>query len=96
MPYNLSTINNATNFFELTAAVNSLSDNLLSIFILIVVFFSLYYMFRNNEPIKAIVSSMTITTAIAVFLFVLGMITNAILLPIVILEAVVVLILILK
>ena len=79
MTYNTTFMNNTPSIIEFYAGINTASDNVLSITLLLVMWVVIFISMKHFDTKVVFLSASTTTTIVAIFMFVLGWIPLAIL-----------------
>ena len=88
-PYNLSVLTDTNTIVGLAQGANTISAGILGVVILLSVFFVLFMAMKQYDFMRAIVASSFITTLVAIFLRLLGLITDTYLFGTILISAVV-------
>lgn len=87
-PYNLTNITNSDNVLSLFTATNQMTDNYFGVVILLVLWLIIFFRLKMYISESAAVSASFITALVGVFLFVMGMVSQTVLMCAIVMLAV--------
>jgi len=91
-PYNLTNVTSGDNVLGLFKSANQMTDSTFGIVILLMVALLVYMRLKGYNSESALIAAMFITTLLSIFLFLMGMVTQVVLMVCIILFAITVLI----
>jgi hypothetical protein len=87
-PYNLTNVTNSTDLLGLFQATNQIADNSFGVMILLLIWFVIFIRLKMYTSKSAMFAASFITTLVAIMLFLVGMISQTVLMMVIVLLAI--------